>query len=187
MRTQEAATERNTAAINKQSDLAEALQHATAAKEAAEAQKTKEETWRSWRYCELGGAVAGATLDDDSRAWYQYTYELVADGETAPTWANVPSGGPATCVVPAITSPNDVDGNTLPANQDGTAATRTVRPAVTYYKAKGSNSGELAAEAEDGTSLWSRHVLLTEAEAAESATTAPVAMNTGGATIQRTK
>lgn len=85
---------------------------------------------------------------------------------------------PERCQVPAITSRFDENGTALAAD----AADREVRPAVTYFLASGASPG-LVAEAEDGTSMWTRQVVLTDATNALNATTTPAAM--GG--LARTK
>jgi hypothetical protein len=88
------------------------------------------------------------------------------------------ASAPERCQVPAITSRFAADGTALAEG----VADREVRPAVTYFLASGSAPG-LAAEAEDGTSMWTRQVVLTDATTALNAVTSPSAM--GG--IPRTK
>lgn len=122
-----------------------AVNAATAARD----QSTKEALWRGWRYCELGGAVAGVTLADTAKGWWQYLS------------GSYPATEPPTCVVPAV-----------PA----ASGTGNAREAVTYYTigpdlAGTTATGGLAAEAEDGTSRWTAtvvHAYATSAEAASS-------------------
>lgn len=56
----------------------------------------------------------------------------------------------------------------VPAVDDGAETPAEVRPAVTYYTAKGASPG-LAAESEDGTSRWTAAVVLKAATDAENA------------------
>jgi hypothetical protein len=71
-----AATARNTAANDADAAVGKAaalLAAKTAADDAVQAVKdqvTKEELWRSWRYCELGAAVSGLALPDPSKGWW---------------------------------------------------------------------------------------------------------------------
>jgi hypothetical protein len=71
-----AATARNTAAndadaaVGKAAALLAAKTAADLAVQAVKDQVSKEETWRSWRYCELGGVVSGVSLPDPAKGWW---------------------------------------------------------------------------------------------------------------------
>lgn len=64
-----------------------------------------------------------------------------------------------------------------------------MRPAVTYYNAKGSptNDTQLEAEADDGTSRWNAKLALTEAAAAESKEANRSTINADMGSIVRTQ
>jgi hypothetical protein len=101
---------------------------------------------------------------------------------------------PKRCQVPEITSDFDTDGAPLwNVNADtgakeplvegeAVADPRVVRPAVTYFTASGADPG-LPAESEDGTSMWTRKVVLADATTAEGAESSSAA--TGS--LSRTK
>jgi hypothetical protein len=67
---QSTAVDRLTAATTRKGELETASTNAANAVQAVLDQATKETLWRRWRYCELGGAVTGATLADSAKSWW---------------------------------------------------------------------------------------------------------------------
>jgi hypothetical protein len=67
---QEAAKQRNDDAIAEEKRLSDANTAAADALQAAKDQLAKEVLWRRYRYCELGAAVADATLTDANNEWW---------------------------------------------------------------------------------------------------------------------
>jgi hypothetical protein len=104
--------------------LSTAKDAAAAAVAAVRTQTTKEILWREWLYCELGGAVAGAS----SANWWTFI--------TSDSTISGAGSAPKFCTVPAVAD-------------DGNSAT-TQRPAIRYF----TSSTAPGSGAVDGKDAW---------------------------------
>lgn len=88
----DAKTATKNAAATTLTDLETAMNTAKNAAEAVRTQVTKEESWRSDLFCELGATVTNADITYDTDRWWS----MLTDYNSAAADANVE---PTTCVV----------------------------------------------------------------------------------------